>query len=130
MLRRFVILGVLVTGAGCLFIVWLLLALPPLCGKAVVQQAVSPDGRYRASVSEGSCGATTGVATYITMERNFDSLLAKEADVLIADGDRARLETSVQWAGPRRLVVSWRGSEQVFLAETELFGVSVDYVAL
>ena len=129
MLRRLVILGVLVVGAGFLFVIWLLVALPPLCGKEVLQHAVSPDGRYRASVSEGSCGATTGVMTYITMERNFDTLLAKEAYVLIAQGDHATVDARLDWAGPRRLVVSWWGAEQIFLAKTEVLGVSVDYLA-
>lgn len=128
MLRRFVILGSLIVGAGFLFLVWLLVALLPLCDKEVLQQVVSPDGRYRASVSEGSCGATTGVTTYITVERNFDTLLAKEAYVLIAEGDRATLEARLRWAKPRNLVVSWQGPEQVFRAETNVLGVTVEYV--
>ena len=128
MVRRFMMLGALFIGAGLLVIVWLLLALPPLCDKQVLQEAVSPDGRYRASVSEGSCGATTEVMTYITLERNLDTLLSKAGDVLIADGDYMSLGASVQWLKPRTLLVSWRGSEQVFVAESKMLGVSVEYV--
>ncbi len=128
MVRRFMLLAALFVGAVLLFVVWLFLALPPLCGKEVLQEAVSPDGRYKASVYEGSCGSTTGVATYIAVERNFDTLLAKEADVLIANGDRMSVGVRVRWSGPRALVVSWRGSERVFLAESQVLGISVDYV--
>ncbi len=113
---------------GVLVVVWWFLASPPFCSNGVVQEVVSPDGIYKVAVSERHCGATTGVTTYITVERNFDTLLAKEADVLIADGDRMSLETRVRWSGPRTLVISWRGSEQVFLAESKVLGISVGYV--
>ena len=127
MLRRSLFVGAVFLGVAILVAAGALFAFLPLCSESVIQEAVSPDGRYRAQVSEGGCGVTTGVTTYITVERSFNTLLAKEADVLIAEGDRVSLDARIRWTGPRRLVISWNGSEQVFLYESKALGVSVDY---
>jgi len=123
MLRRFFYVGALFLGAGIVVLIGGIYAILPLCSDSIIQEAVSPDGRYRAVVSEGGCGATTPVTTAVTVERNFGTLLAKGGKVFFAIGDRLRLETSVRWVDSRTLVVSGRELEHAYLAESKLVGV-------
>ena len=129
MLRRFFIVGALFLGAGIVVVIGGVYALLPLCPASIIQEAVSPDGRYRAVVSEGGCGATTPVTTSVTVERNFDTLLAKGGKVFFAKGDRFSLQTSICWVDSRTLIVSGRGFEDAYVAESKLVGVTVEFVS-
>ncbi len=86
------------------------------CGNVVKAEVVSPSGRYRATVFERNCGATTGYSTHVSLREArepFDP--SKQKRVLTVAGQPT---VGLEWNGERALTVVLSGGKTFTKLET------------
>jgi hypothetical protein len=94
--------------------------------------AVSPDGRYVASVFVRNCGATTDFNTNIAVVPAGENV-PKHGNIFVAEGGDAPrtaggwFPVSLRWLGPERLEVTYEAGAEEFLRVDRLGAIKVDY---
>jgi hypothetical protein len=108
------------------------------CGNEVLQEAVSPDRKYKALVFQRDCGATTGFSTQISVISALANLENAQGNLFSADDNHGAApagkgggpEVKVEWRSTDELVVLHHASARVFRAERQLGAVKVKYQSL
>jgi len=94
------------------------------CGSETIHTEPSPDGALRAVLFEHDCGATTGISTHVSILTKNESLLNKPGNTFIIGHEPA---VSLVWIQARALEIRYKPTETVFLKETSVNGVSINY---
>lgn len=79
---------------------WLFAATSQPCSNAIVQEAVSPDGRFKAVVFVRSCTATPGFSSNISVLVKDGILADGEGNLFAAYGHPQQLGIQLQWQQP------------------------------
>jgi hypothetical protein len=94
------------------------------CSDKVKLEQPSPDRRYVATVFERNCGATTSLATVVSLRKGGTPFVSGAKDYLFAI--EGPLEVSVSWTDARTLVVEHAEAE-VFRRRPRWHGVVLRY---
>jgi hypothetical protein len=113
--RRILVVGGLSFAAACDF-------MP--CENRPIGEVPSPDGSFSAWVFERNCGATTGFSTQVSVLAQGEGPPSEGGNALVL-GDRVGVVAS--WRGRDQLSISFEGTGQVFLQESQVAGIEITY---
>jgi hypothetical protein len=98
------------------------------CGSYLSQEAISPNGEYKAVVYQRDCGATTGFSTQISLLDADDSLGNRPGNVFRANGHPDDFAIKMNWEDDTHLVIEHNGEFSPIKAETSYRGVTIRYM--
>lgn len=108
-----------------------------LCGNTLLNEARSPDGRYRLVTFERNCGATTDFSTQLSLLEAGEALANEAGNVFIADTDRGIApsgpgggpEVRVTWTSARTALIERHWKSRMFKAEARVGEVQFSFEA-
>ena len=111
---------------------------PNTCGNQVLEEAPSPEARYKAVAFERDCGATTGFSTQVSVLPADEGDPEGAGNVFVANighgatssGPGGGLEVSLEWAADETLVITYDSQARVSKTESHLEGVDIEYRAV
>ena len=89
----------------------------------IIQEVVSPDGKYVAYVFEANGGATTRFTYRLSVLKEGKKLKAGDVGNTFITYD----EFDVEWIGYNTLKVNNYPTKDIFKQETKVFGVDIQY---
>ncbi len=92
-----------------------------------MQEAVSPDGTYRAVVFQRDCGATTWFTTQVSIVRRWWWLPNDAGNVFNAEGHPEETKTRIRWSDTATLVITTTARDSAHKAASDFHGIRVEY---
>lgn len=108
------------------------------CANEVLAEAPSPDGKLKAVVFQRDCGATTSFSTQVSVFAAESAVGNAAGNVFTSDTNHGAAPSGpgggpvvrVDWRSPSVLVVSHDAAARVFVAESHVGEVKVNYEPL
>jgi hypothetical protein len=108
------------------------------CTNVQLAQSSSPGNTYSVVVFQRSCGATTGFSTQASLIRGKADRYDWAGNIFRADhahdgcigGPDGGPRVVVSWTSDQEVALTYDECARVFMAEHELDGVTISYVAL
>lgn len=106
-----------------------------MCQHKVLAVAPSPDGRYRAVIFAGSCGATTDFSTQVPVIRVWWYRGNKSGYLFVADTQHGKAQAGpgggplvqLQWLYLATLFIAYNPAARVVKSEPAVADISVTY---
>jgi len=76
-----------------------------LCGNEIFEEALAPDGKFKAVVFQRDCGATTDFSTQISVIPSDEALPNEAGNISVARGHPRDTHIEIHWSPPKNLVV-------------------------
>ena len=114
---------------GALVSLLLVLTGCPLCGRELIKEVPSPDGKYIAAVFESDCGATTPFSRQVLLRKGGTSFSGEDKEGVVFRV-RGKEDIEVRWVDVGHLMVRrFPNRDAIFKELGDWHGVKVVYVA-
>lgn len=80
-------------------------AFSDMCGNEIFQEALAPDGRFKAVLFQRDCGATTNFSTQISLISPNEELPNEGGNIFIVNGRPEDTNIEISWLGPENLLI-------------------------
>lgn len=88
----------------------------------IIQEAVSPDGKYVAYVYESSGGATSRFIYRLSIIKNGSKLEKGKKDIYIS-----YIDFKVYWSDDKKIIVNNKSSVDIFKQKYKVYDITVNY---
>jgi hypothetical protein len=113
-----------------------LLSLGDGCRNERIAEVPSPTSELKAVTFQRDCSATTGYSTQISILPIDAALPPEGGNVFVADTDHGRAPAgpdggptvTLEWSGPRELVISHHADARVFKSEPRFGSIGIRYI--